>query len=80
MVKEASSKPIKSVKSNDAKKHLTTASPGANESDDEIDYTDCVPEAVAGEPFDDSVDRCFIIQEVGSTRKVKCGDGEHEVV
>ena len=27
------------------------------------------------ESFDASVDRCFIIQEVGSTRKVKCGHG-----
>lgn len=49
-----------------------------NKSDDEKDYTDCVAEAVDGEPFDDHVDRCFIILDVGSTRKVKCSDGENE--
>ena len=35
---------------------------------------------MAGESFDASVDRCFILQEIGSTRKVKCGDGDNEIL
>jgi hypothetical protein len=81
MVKEVSSKPIKTVKSHDTKKHTTAATPNANESDDEQEYTDCVAEAAAvdGQIFDEKVDRCFIVLDVGSSRKVKCGEGEKEV-
>ena len=44
-----------------------------SDSEDE-GYSDCIEDRVDGTTFDDKVDRCFIILDIGSLKKVNCPD------
>jgi hypothetical protein len=88
MVKYETTKPTKTVKAVDAKKYPSATSlKNASEDDDctqtsdvkEKDFTDCVAKEINEATFDDQVDRCFIIQEVGTPKKVKCTDCANDV-
>jgi hypothetical protein len=48
-------------------------SPVASDMDDE-EFAECLADHVDHTTFDDRVDKCFIIKEVGAIRKVPCVD------
>jgi hypothetical protein len=48
-------------------------SPVASDMDDE-EFAECLADHVDHTTFDDRVDKCFIIKEIGAIRKVPCVD------